>query len=779
MSDKFVNIIDNLGEVYSIPERFVGQEIDAGRIKGLATPEQVAKAKRDLKYGTPGQMAITAAEGAAKGLSLGVSPWIEKQLGVNPADIAARAETNPITSGGTELAGMLAPTVLTGGAGAGKGVLSLAGKALAKTPVGLLEKAGKAAELGVEALGGTGMASRAAAATTSGALWGGAYGAGEAIGEAALGDDPQLNAESLLASIGTGVLLGGGISGVGRLLGSTLAKGSKKLSEKTSPDMIQKFSDARAFEALGEGQLQMKQLERAQKQFGKGFKEEIGSISKDEWLLKGLVNSAEDINERAVIAKNRLGKELESTYAKIDESAIARHPDKAELAEELRVNVLIPLQQSGARVDRDLAETIQKKYLDYFLEPGEQIQKGVDDKLSFTDLWNKRKFLDKHINYDLTGKPAGALDSSLMKARGVIEEYLENKAQDAASSIGEDFLSGYRATKRKYSAMSVAASISGKRDMINQTHQSMGIEPLITGALVGGATSLATGDMSMGAAGAALGGFAASRFQQQVSTLIKKYGSSAMAVGLDDIGAKVSGVQSTIKKAMDSLAAPQKVAPMAMILGAGEPIKGRYDETAKKYDQLTPDAVNTTIENKLRVMGPVAPTTLAALKTTAIAAVQHIQAAKPKAIDREDDLFTGLDKRSQASDRAMARWLRVVAAAENPIGVIKSAGNGSLTAEGADVLRTVYPGLYNAASKQLISRFGAAKVRPDSSKTRTASMFLGAPVASNHSPRFTARCQQAYIRQPAEPRPPKTNVSIDKNIKSQFSGSQALEARKV
>ena len=89
MSDKFVNIIDNLGEVYSIPERFVGQEIDAGRIKGLATPEQVAKAKRDLKYGTPGQMAITAAEGAAKGLSLGVSPWIEKQLGVNPADIAA------------------------------------------------------------------------------------------------------------------------------------------------------------------------------------------------------------------------------------------------------------------------------------------------------------------------------------------------------------------------------------------------------------------------------------------------------------------------------------------------------------------------------------------------------------------------------------------------------------------------------------------------------------------------------------------------------------------
>jgi hypothetical protein len=778
VADRLINVIDELGGVQSLPENQVDQALFERKISRVATPEDLAKYERAQKYGTPGQIALTAAEALAAGATIGLSPLLEKASGVNPADIAARAEENAATRGIFEGVGMIAPALITPELVGAKGLLGATGKVLSKTPVGLLESGARVAETGVGRLLGKGTVGRVAESATSGALWGAASEAGQEIGEHVLGDDPQFNAEALLASIGTGALLGGGITGATRLLGDTLAKGARKLGEKVTPDMLRQFSNERAFEALGEGQLQMRQIERAQKQFGTGYKGDIGKIAKEEGVFKGLVNNAEDIYERAVTAKRRLGKELENIYSKVDDSAIARHPVKSELAEELRVRVLIPLQQSGAQVDRDLADTLQKKYLDYFLAPGEQIQKGAEDTLSFSELWNKRKFLDKHINYDITGRPAGALDQSLMQARRVIEDYTENKAQDAAKAMGQDFLSHYKDTKLRYSAMSTAEKISAKRDLINQTQQSMGIEPLVTAAIIGGATSLATGDVSLGAAGAAIGGFAASRFQQQISTLIKKYGSSAMAVGLDDLSKKVGSINKVIDGAVNSLTSmTRKAVPISMVLGHGETLQSRYEVKSKQYDQMTPGSVAAAIENKLKIMGPVAPNTLTALTQTAQAAVAHIQQTKPQATQKDDDIFTGLDKTPKVSDREMAQWLRRVAAAENPLAAIRSAGSGGLTAESVDTIRAVYPSLYGKTSTKILEAYGKAKVRPPVDQTKTASLFLGSPVAGYHSKRFVANCQKIYKNKPSATSQ-KSFASVDKNIKSQYSGAQALEQRR-
>lgn len=126
--------------------------------------------------GQAGDQLLAGVEGAARGASLGLSDVAESQLSkvlpeglsqtFSPEQIRARQEANPTTSFLGNIAGA--------------------------APLGGL---GKAIGLG-------GVAAEAA----TGAL----FGAGNAVSEAALGD-PQLNAQKVLADVGMGAALGGGL----------------------------------------------------------------------------------------------------------------------------------------------------------------------------------------------------------------------------------------------------------------------------------------------------------------------------------------------------------------------------------------------------------------------------------------------------------------------------------------------------------------------------------------------------------------------------------------
>jgi ParB-like chromosome segregation protein Spo0J len=121
----------------------------------------------------------------------------------------ARAETNP----GTVTAGNLAGAVLAGGAlSGGAGV---AGRATAS------------------ALGG-GAAARAAGAFAGGALEGAAYGQGQAGEEAYLHNIP-LTGEKLIAAMGWGAVLGGGVSLAAHGAGALLRRGSRGATPIDSP----------------------------------------------------------------------------------------------------------------------------------------------------------------------------------------------------------------------------------------------------------------------------------------------------------------------------------------------------------------------------------------------------------------------------------------------------------------------------------------------------------------------------------------------------------------
>lgn len=217
----------------------------------LNQQELVAEQNR-IKYGEgAGNVVKAAAAGAARGLTLGASDAVAGAIGGDDTRAALEGlrAANPIASGAGEVAGAVAPLVLTGGASAGAqgaGAVARAGQlgagAVRTLGVGNRAIAGaggiveRGMARGLAALGADGAtaAGRIGAAAAKmgarGAAEGALYGAAQAANDAVLKGD-AITAEKIVAGMGHGALFGGAL---GAGLGA-VARGTGELATKLVP----------------------------------------------------------------------------------------------------------------------------------------------------------------------------------------------------------------------------------------------------------------------------------------------------------------------------------------------------------------------------------------------------------------------------------------------------------------------------------------------------------------------------------------------------------------
>lgn len=162
------------------------------------------------KYGGAGQQTIAGLEALASGATLGGSRLLENATGLStPEAQAGRMQANPVTSGLSNLVGGGALIGATGGLAAP------------------LEGAG----LGAEALGNVGVHALQFGAEGAG------FGAGQAVSDYAIGD-PKLNAQKVLADIGSGALFGGllgaGTGAIGEALEGGIGSKIEDVSRETN-----------------------------------------------------------------------------------------------------------------------------------------------------------------------------------------------------------------------------------------------------------------------------------------------------------------------------------------------------------------------------------------------------------------------------------------------------------------------------------------------------------------------------------------------------------------
>lgn len=188
-AEQLVNLIDpDTQEVGSLPQSQVAEAMQQGFTP--ATSEEVHAFINKQKYGTPGQEALTALEGATSAATMGLIPGFGKK-----EDIRGRREESPILHGVGQMAGLVGSSALLPGGGA----------------AGLLGRSGEAAaELVPEGLG---LVSKLGSGAVKAATENMAFQAGDEVSRL-MSEDPNQSVQTAVTNVGLAGLLGGGF-GVG------------------------------------------------------------------------------------------------------------------------------------------------------------------------------------------------------------------------------------------------------------------------------------------------------------------------------------------------------------------------------------------------------------------------------------------------------------------------------------------------------------------------------------------------------------------------------------
>jgi hypothetical protein len=720
-----INVIKADGTIGSVEDSELTDAINQGVVKRKATDQDMAPLIEQRKYGTPIEQLKTGLEAAASGATFGLSRKAEEMMGVEPEVMAARARANPTTAAVGEVAGTIAP-LLVPQIGLGKLAMGLPAAMAARGATTLGETA-------AGALGG-GRLARIAGSAISGAAEGAAIAAGEQISEnTMLGPDHELNAEQLIAAMGTGALAGGAIGGAAKILGEGLSAATGKLASVTDTAAIELLRQRKAYQAMGEGTLGVREAERAKKLWGPAYQEKIGKIVLDNDVLQGLKNDADDILVRIRAKLPTYAKQIGESLEKADEMAPMFRPSREELADELETRILKPLENSEFSKKKRLAADIREE-LKPFLTTDEMVPRGP---WGFADLHAKRHELDELIDYE-----RGNLDVSLKKmlsgARRIIEKRLEDSADAAANSLGEEFATTYRTAKNNYHGLKTAESVAARRETRNETQQALGIMGPLAGATVGGVIS--------GEPIGALIGFGASAVQQQASVLIKKYGASAIAVGLEGIGEKIGALSKSIDGSVARMFSTELTAPIAARGAFQSSLAERFEEKKEQYAHANDQTVNKTVFDRLADAGippSQAPNLAAALVATTSRGVSYIRATQPGIRGpREDNLFASISPpRVSAADQK--RWLDIISAVEDPKSVIEAIGDGSATITQVNAVKTVYPKLTGQMQNAALRAATNVDRLPSMNAQRQFSQLLGKPVTPYQSGMFVLAAQKA------------------------------------
>lgn len=161
-------------------------------------------------------------------------------------------------------------------------------------------------------------------------------------------------------------------------------------------------------------------------------------------------------------------------------------------------------------------------------------------------------------------------------------------------------------------------------------------------------------------------------------------------------------------------------------------------------------------------IGADAPATTAAAMTTATRAVAYLQQNAPKAPAEAFDV-PALRRQWKPSDAEMARWERMVAAVDNPGGVLEDMAAGRVTKEAVEALRAVYPKLYDATRNKLLERLATHDKALDLQRRVRLGILFGVPMDDSMKPARFSQLQSSFQQQPQQgppPSPPANGKSV-------------------
>ena len=809
------------GKLGTVPAEKAHEALQGGF--SFADETELRQAELEAKHGSAGELAKTVAERAASGLTLGLSDAAIRNLGGSDWAKAAaeRKEANPTLSTAAELGGAIAPVFFTGGLGAageagavarageaaaaggermltsgaetalaraGEGGLARAGEALgadvasvaptlgetaarggigAYAPTNLVSRVGESAASAARGIVGEGATTlggkvlqRAVPMAAQGAAEGAFYGAGQAVSDAALGDE-DLTAEKLLAGTAGGALgglaLGGGLGALGAV-GSDLAEKASFAfgSESSLRDWLQQFRDERVIKAVGASKADITALSGITRS-GEKAEQRIAEIGDtitsykmpDGKPLFSIGSTTEQIAKKTREAAREVGAqlgELRDKVAKTINEGDVVAPIAADFLQNAKTQIIEPLQRSLSDQSNRTARALARE-----LAP---LQRAAEaGTLTFEDLTRLRQSWDAQLHPPKgsgglnVAKPTDAPLNSLTRS---LEDTIERATDAAVKASGQVELDGqYQILKRQFRDLRDANKMAENwtaRDLGNRLASPT---DYATG-LGGAAMALAHG---AGGLGSIVTGLVAS----QVHHAVRERGSVVAAavadkiLKLNAISHAVSAVDQRIEAGLGKLLSAGKVAGLKSVAEMpwlDKPAKEPHDEferltRAATQLQSNPTANAAAASQRVAAIAPAAPLVASALANAHGAAVQ----ALAKRIPPTPPSATIVPRAGHvANDVARATFLRSARGAD-PSKVLSDAQEGRLSTDSIGVMREVTPKLHAQIVSSAVQRYAqlveAGKDLPYERRLQLAKL-VGHPVDDTQTPQFIATIQELH-----------------------------------
>jgi hypothetical protein len=758
------------------------------------TRDAVRRVELEAKHGSAGQMALTGAEGFARGLSLGTSdPILTTAFGDEyRQEAAGRRETNPITAIGGEITGAVAPVLATRG-----GAAPTALRTVGMLPRGVAA-AGRATESAVARMVGTGATStigraaqRVAPRVAGELVEGAAYGAGQSISEAALGNH-ELTAEKILTSVGQNAILGGLAGGIltgggalasaaGRKIASGAsdalavvgkrAPGEGNLTRDamelftgkkfdTATEALDDFARTRALKSTGGLDAHSRAFERLpgayQRRAGEMMLTDLPKAAKHKSLAS---MSRSQINAAAEKVNKQAGKQIGESLKSIDDT-IAR--DKAGKLIELQPDTIAVVQKARKVVDelRDSAgagSLVKKfdKYLDDLLEKG--------TGASFQRLHKQRQFLDTKIAWAAQAKNPS--HKTWKAIRAIVEDEIETKAAIAARELGLE--STYKAAKQDYAASKwiIDASARGVRGEATNRTISLGDHGFgILGGLVGGSLGPVAA-MAGAAASAATSNLIRNRGDQVTAALVHRLAQQRSGLGkVAQISTSIdrrleTGVGKYLSRVKETGAGVRRAARHAVAASVSAATRDTsqhtYDRTKEQVElvQRNPDAMRAAVQRSTRNIAAEAPMTAKAIEDRSIKSLEFLALKMPQPRDRGPLLGPSKD----ISAQELSKFARYVDAVENPLKIIDELQDGTLSPETVEAVRETRPLLYQQIQTQVLKQIQSMEQPPAYTDRIQLGLLLDIPTDPTLEPEIFRILQDSYT--PPKPPPPSRQPS--------------------
>lgn len=693
-ADQLVTVRAPDGTLGTIPASQLGNLPDGATIP---TPDEIKAEKLQAEYGTVGGQAASAGLGFARGATFGLSDVVASGVGGDKVRqaLANYQEANPTASTLGEVGGVIAPAVLSGGAGATGTVAKVL-----SAPVRAVGALGGAAERGVASVVGHGaeslagkLAQKAIPMMASGATEGAIYGVGQQISESTLGDH-ELTAERLLAGAKGGALFGGLAGGTLGLGGELLATGGRKVAEKLSGEgglssMLRRESEGQAFKATGAQLRDFQKLGRTAEEI-EAKSQSIGRTLLDEDIVTAGA-SKEDIATRLQAKTKQVGEELGAMRSELDKAAA--RPNVSNIIDDVRSKVLEPM---VALPGTDHEANVVRSYLEDFV-------KKAGDSPSFDTIYKFRKRLDDQINFDkLKVDPATAARKQI---RGILEGEFERAGEEAAQELGTSFLEKYKTTKDLYSKLATAEQISTKSVARQSANRTISLTDTIAGGHGGVAGALighAVGGIGGGIVGEVLGG----AISAAANHYVREYGNQVMSDALNR-ATRVQAIQRAAHKTEDELergvvrfitVAPRAAKTAATATGAKQWSRENFEQVTQHVATLknNPELQQSRLATETNELGTVAPNTAMSIGVTHMRAVVYLSANTPPSLAPPSMLTPFVPRAKQKSlSLDEMKFMRKAQAVQDPKGtILKGLDTRTLSLDSVNAIKEVYPKLF-------------------------------------------------------------------------------------